>query len=91
MKLKWLLLAIPAYMWLKVSPPSKRLSVHSTTFLLEEFVRFGLEDPDQGCELVKLVLAGYSEIEVSPMTHFQHDHPYLCRAGLPWLLGGPHV
>lgn len=25
------------------------------------------------------------------MSHFQHDHPYLCWAGLPWLLKGPRL
>lgn len=31
-----------------------------------------------GRGLIKLVLAGYPEIGVLPMSHFQHDHPYLC-------------
>lgn len=44
-----------------------------------------------GRGLIKLVLAGYPEIEVLPMSHFQHDHPYLCWAGLPWLLGGSRL
>ena len=31
-----------------------------------------------GPGLIRLVLAGYPEIGVLPMSHFQHDRPYLC-------------
>lgn len=41
-----------------------------------------------GRGLIEHALAGYPEIGVLPMSHFQHDHPYLCWTGLSWLPRG---
>lgn len=84
--------AILGSIWLKVSPPSqKQQSIHLPLYNLsaEGIHAVWSLRSRSGRGLIKLVLAGYPEIGVLPMSHFQHDHPYLCWAGLPRLLWGP--